>query len=353
MRKNSGQRRFQHPSFDRVLYFFWALALISLTKSAILDKEYIIVMESSLPKLIVLLGPTASGKTAWGLEFAQKFNGDIISADSRQIYQKMTIGTAKPEGEWKWDGFGRTYFVNGIRHYLVDFLNPGKSFSASEFRDLAIKHARNTIKNGRVPMVVGGTGLYISTLIDNFSIPPVAANPKLRQGLEEKSLADLVLLLEKMDPETVKVIDKNNKRRLIRALEVCILSGEPFSAQRKKGEPLFDVLLIGIDTPRETLRERIETRVDAMIQAGIIKEIEILLKQKYGWQLPSMNGIGYRQFKDYFDGVLDLPATIAGLKRDTWQYARRQLTWFRREEKIKWVQTKEEAERLIAEFLQK
>lgn len=304
-----------------------------------------------LPKLIVILGPTASGKTSWGLELAKKHNADIISADSRQIYQKMTIGTAKVRGEWRWDGFGRSYFVGDIRHRLVDFLNPGKSFSAAEFRDQAVKYAKIAYKNGRVPMVLGGTGLYISSLVDNFVIPRVAANPKLRQGLEEKNNAELLKILETLDPKGAPFIDHNNKRRLIRALEVCILSGEPFSEQKKKGDQLFDILQIGIATPREVLYERINTRVDEMIATGIVTEIENLLKQKYGWNLPSMNGIGYRQFKNYFEEKATIAEVAELLKRDTRNYARRQMTWFKRDPRIKWCSSVEEAEKLVAEFL--
>lgn len=304
-----------------------------------------------LPKLIVILGPTASGKTQWGLELAKKYDADIISADSRQIYQKMTIGTAKVRGEWRWDGFGRSYFVDDIRHHLVDFLNPGKVFSAAEFRDRALKHAKVAYKNGRLPIVLGGTGLYISTLVDNFVIPRVGANSKLRQGLEEKSNAELIKVLETLDPKAVETIDRDNKRRLIRALEVCILSGEPFSEQKKKGDQLFDILQIGIETPREVLYERINTRVDQMMAAGLVAEIEKLVKQKYGWNLPSMNGIGYRQFRDYFEKNVPLEEISEMLKRDTRHYARKQMTWFRRDPRIKWCASLEDAKKLVDDFL--
>lgn len=310
-------------------------------------------MNHPLPKLVVLLGPTASGKTGWGIEIAKKFDADIISADSRQIYQRMNIGTAKPAGEWRWDGFGRSFFVQGVRHRLVDFLNPGKTFSAAEFRDQALKYTKIAQKDGRLPLVVGGTGLYISTLVDNFIIPRVAANQKLRQSLEEKTLPELVALLETMDPKSAAVIDKNNRRRLVRALEVCIMSGEVFSEQRKIGDPLFDVLEIGIEVDREVLRDRINKRIDQMVADGLVQEIEKLLKQKYSWTLGSMNGIGYRQFKGYFEGRESLESAVEKLKMDSWQYARRQLTWFRRDKRIQWVKTLPEAQALVEDFLKK
>jgi tRNA dimethylallyltransferase len=309
--------------------------------------------ESQLPKLIVLLGPTASGKSGWGLELAKKYRGEIISADSRQIYQKMTIGTAKTPGEWRWNGLRRTYMVDNIPHYLVDFLNPSKVFSAAEFRDNALKYIKIINKNGHVPIVVGGTGLYISSLVDNFTIPSIAANASLRKSLEEKSALELTELLEKIDPASVAKIDTKNKRRLIRALEVCIMSGEPFSAQQKKGAPLFDILQIGITTPRELLYERINKRVDEMMEAGLVDEISRLLKQNYSWQLPSMQGIGYRQFKDYFAGLISLEQVVEILKRDTRHYARKQMTWFRRDQRIQWCASYAEAEKLITIFLNK
>ncbi len=307
--------------------------------------------ETKLPKLIVLLGPTASGKTGWSLRLAKKINGEIISADSRQIYKKMDIGTAKAGGEWKRNGLRRTYFVEDIPHHLIDFLNPGKTFSVAEFRDKAIKYAKLSYKNKRVPMLVGGTGLYISSVVDNFNIPRVTANKKLRKSLEEKTNQELMELLQRLDHEHANNIDPKNTRRLIRALEVCILTGEPFSAQKQKGEPLFDILQIAPDIPREILHERINTRVDEMVEEGLIDELKNLLKQKYGWNLPSMQGIGYRQFKSYLDGRESLEDAIEILKRDTRRFARRQMTWFRRDKRIKWCKTYEDAEKQVLDFL--
>ena len=154
-----------------------------------------------------------------------------------------------------------------------------------------------------------------------------------------------------MDPESARVIDKKNKRRLIRALEVCILSGEPFSEQRQKGEKLFDVLQIGVEVPRDVLYERINARVDDMIKRGLVKEVEFLLEKKYTWHLPSMSGVGYRQFRPYFEGAETLDRCIELLKRDTRRYARRQLTWFRRNKDIQWYSTYEDAEKAVQDFL--
>ncbi len=310
-------------------------------------------MLESLPKLIVVCGPTASGKTQWGLDLAKQFKGRVISADSRQIYKKMAIGTAQPEGEWRRVGLHKDFFVQDVPHYLVGWLDPGKTFSAAEFRDRALKYAKLIQRAGETPIVVGGTGLYVSALVDNFSIPRVAASPKLRRSLEGKPLSELTTLLQKLDPEAAATIDLKNPRRLIRALEVCILTGEPFSAQKKKGTPLFEVLQIGIRVPRETLYERINARVDQMMTAGLEKEVKALLKQKYSWNLPSMNGIGYREFKEYFANQTTLAQVVELIKQNTRQYARRQLTWFNRDNRIVWCDNYADAATKVAAFLGK
>lgn len=309
-------------------------------------------MLEALPKLIVICGPTASGKTQWGVDLAKQFNGTVISADSRQIYKKMAIGTAQPEGEWRRNGLRKSFFVQDVPHHLIGFLDPGKTFSAAEFRDRALKYTKLIRKAGKVPFVVGGTGLYISALVDNFSIPRVPASPKLRRSLEEKPLPELVALLQKLDPEAAAAIDTHNPRRLIRALEVCILTGEPFSAQKKKGTPLFDVLQIGIRVPRETLYERINQRTELMMNAGLLKEVEALLKQKYSWTLPSMNGIGYREFREYLEGRAPLPQVVEMIKQNTRQYARRQLTWFNRDNRIVWCENFDEAVAQVKRFVE-
>lgn len=307
--------------------------------------------EKYYPKVMVLVGPTASGKTNWAIRLAEKFNGEIVSADSRQIYKKMDIGTAKEPGEWRRDGLHKTYYIKNIAHHLVDFLDPGKAFTVSEFRDKAVKYCQQIIKKGKLPIVAGGTGLYIHALVDNLQIPQVPPNNKLRRSLEEKNNEELIKWLASLDPKSAETVDGNNKRRLIRALEVCILSGTPFSEQQRKGDREFDFLQIGIEAPREVLYDRIDKRVQNMFDRGLLKEVEALMKQKYSWELPSMSGIGYRQFKDYFAGVTSLDEVKENLMRDTRHYAKRQLTWFKRDERIRWLSEYEEAERLVEDFL--
>ena len=309
-----------------------------------------------LKKVVVILGPTASGKSDWGIRLSKKYKGEIISADSRQVYKKMDIGTAKVEGGWNWQtswkGLRHVFLSQDVIHYLVDIIDPGKKFTVAEFKDRSVKHIKTIHKSGHTPFVVGGTGLYISSLVDNLVIPRIPPNNTLRKSLEDKTNEQLIQLLENLDPITAKRVDRKNTRRIIRALEVCILTGQPFSSQQKKGAPLFDFLQIGISVPREVLHERISRRVDNMVKHGLVDEIKDLLRQKYSWALPSMSGIGYRQFAEYFSGKKTLVSAIEELKRDTRRFARRQHTWFKRDKRIVWCQSFEEAEKNVKEFLE-
>ncbi|MEK9182938.1 MAG: tRNA (adenosine(37)-N6)-dimethylallyltransferase MiaA [Patescibacteria group bacterium] len=306
-----------------------------------------------LSKLVVILGPTASGKTDFSIELAKRFNGEIINADSRQIYKKMNIGTAKVRGAWQKnkETNEKVFVYENIPHYLVDFIDPGDDFSLAQFKDLVVARAREIISRGKLPLLVGGTGLYIQAVVDNLLIPAVPPNKKLRKSLEEKTNLELVELLAKLDPLAVRTIDVENKRRLIRALEVCIWTGKTFSGQQNKGEPLFECLQIGLSVPRDELNNRIAERAEKMMERGLLEEVRALVKQRYGWNLPSMSGTGYKQFANYFQKKISLEEAVELLKRDTRRYARRQMTWFKRDIKIKWVSNVEDAARLITEFL--
>ncbi len=317
-------------------------------------ENLVMLKQTNLPKLIVLLGPTASGKTAWGLRLAKELKAAVISADSRQIYKKMTIGTGKPDGTWRpYDPTHEVYEVEGVPHFLMDIIDPGRPFTLSQFREEALTHIALVQSREQIPILVGGTGLYISSLVDNFRIPQVPPNKKLRKSLEEKTTPELLRLLKQLDPEALKFIDVKNTRRVIRALEVCMLTNESFTTQRKKDDPIFDILQIGIAIPREILYKRIDERVDEMVERGLVHEVDLLIKQRYGWDLPSMSGIGYRQFRAYIEEKVPLETIITHLKQDTHRFARRQMTWFRRDKRIQWVERYEDAENLIKEFLLK
>ena len=307
----------------------------------------------NLPKIVIILGPTASGKTDLSIELAKKFNGEIISADSRQIYKKMNIGTAKPEGEWGKVSGHKAYVVQEVPHYLVDIVDPGKSFTLADFKEQAAEHIQEIISRGKLPIIVGGTGMYIWSLVENLDIPKVAPNSKLRRSLEKKPLSELVELLKNYDSENAEKIDLKNPRRVIRALEVFITSGGSFFEQRTKSTPLYDILQVGLVRPREELYKRIEQRIDGQMEQGLIQEVESLMKQKYGCQLPSMSSLGYKQVATYLRGEISLEKAIEDFKRDTRRYAKRQMTWFKRDKNIIWLAPEEykKAEKLIAEFI--
>ena len=308
-----------------------------------------------LPKIVVILGPTASGKTNLAISLAKKYNGEIISADSRQIYQKMDVGTAKPEGEWKKFRGKKVFVSDSVPYYLVDVADPGNNFTLADFKARALEHIADIISRGKLPFVVGGTGLYLWSILENLDIPQVAPNLKLRRSLEKKSLPELVTLLKETDPDSAEKIDLKNTRRVLRALEVFITTGESFFKQRTKSTPLFDVLKIGLIWPKEKLYARIEQRIDQQMKQGLEAEVQKLLKQKYGPILPSMSSLGYKQIAAYLRGETTLAQAVENFKRDTRRYAKRQMTWFKRDKDVIWLLPEEfkKADKLINDFLKK
>ncbi|MBU1612978.1 tRNA (adenosine(37)-N6)-dimethylallyltransferase MiaA, partial [Patescibacteria group bacterium] len=297
----------------------------------------------NLPKIITILGPTASGKTSLGVALAKRFNSEVVSADSRTVYKGMNIGTAKPSlGE-----------MQGITHHLIDVVEPDEEFTLSDFKKMAQDKINDILKRGKLPIIVGGTGLYFWAIVDNLDMPAVAPDYKLRAELEKKSLEELVADLEKIDPTTAAKIDLKNPRRVLRALEVCLGSGGSFFEQRRKAKPLYDVLQIGLKWPREELVERINRRVDKQIEDGLVEEVRGLAK-KYSWSLSSMSGIGYKQIGYFLRGEMSLDEAIEEIKKDTRQYAKRQMTWFKRDGRIKWIEKSdyEKAEKILQDFVE-
>ena len=304
-----------------------------------------------LPKILVILGPTASGKTDLGIFLAKKFNGEVINADSRQIYKEMDIATAKPYGKLEMQkGVKQVYMVEGVPHYLMDIVDPNEEFTLANFKIEAEKTIADILRRGKTPIIVGGTGLYIWAVVDNLQIPKSKPNLAIRAELEKKTLSELTAMLETIDPESADAVDLKNPRRVLRALEVAIDSGRSFVRSQKKGKPLYNALQIGIECPREILYERINERVDKQIVEGLLDETK-KLAEKYSWDLPSMSSIGYRQIGYFLQGKMDLPQAIEVLKRDTRHYAKRQMTWFKRDKRINWISKIDEAEVLIKKFL--
>jgi len=290
-------------------------------------------------KLIVILGPTGSGKSDLAIKLAKQFKGEIVSADSRQIYKEMDIGTAKVTKKE----------MQGIPHYLIDIVKPNQDFSLAQFKKKAVAQIKEIQKKGRVPFLVGGTMLYIQSIVDNLQIPEVKPDKKLRTKLENKTNQELYNQLKKLDPKALEVIDVNNQRRLIRALEVCLSTGQPFSQQKQKGPALFDILQIGLRPDKQVLDKKISQRADKMIKAGLIKEVEKLIK-KYGTKPYSMSGIGYQEIIPYLEKKISLNESKELIKIHTRQYARSQMSWFKRDKRIHWIKTYQEAEKLTRKF---
>jgi tRNA dimethylallyltransferase len=299
-----------------------------------------------LQKLIVIIGPTASGKSDLAVKIAKEFNGEIISADSRQVYRGMDIGTAKP---------GKKELA-AIKHYLIDIRDPDQDYSAGRYKKDAIRAIDKTIKVGKIPILIGGTGLYIDAVVKNLEFPKVKENKKLRARLEreirEKRLDFVFKKLVDLDPEAAYIVDPQNPRRVVRALEVALISGKPFSAQRRTGRPLYDALEIGINVPPKVLKEKIAKRIEQMVKNGLVDEAEDLVR-KHGPNCKVLDAIGYREITDYLKGEISLAEAMEQMKKNTWHYAKRQMTWFKKDKSIKWISDPREAEPLILEFLNK
>lgn len=285
-------------------------------------------------RLIAVVGATASGKTALSIELAKKYNGEIVSADSMQIYKGMNIATAKPTKEE----------MQGIPHHLMDFLSPTETFSVSEYVNLAKKAVDNIILRKKVPIMCGGTGLYYNSFADNIKFSEEETDYKLREGLNQRYINEggevLLNELAKFDEETAKKLHKNNSKRIIRAIEIYKTTGITMSEhiKRSKLEPSpYNIIAIGITyADRQKLYDRINKRVDIMIENGLIEETKEFYSQ-YKSNTASL-AIGYKELKPYLDNKVSFEEAVEKLKQETRHYAKRQLTWFRRDQRIKWIQ---------------
>jgi tRNA dimethylallyltransferase len=305
--------------------------------------------KNQLPKLIVVAGPTASGKTGLAVELARRFDGEIINADSMQVYRGMDIGTAKPAIEER----------KGIPHHLLDVVDPDEEYNASMYRIMASSAVLDIIERGRRTFVVGGTGLYIKSLLGGlFECPP--SEPELRQSLtrewESAGAQELYERLKRLDPEGAWRIHQNDRVRIIRALEVIFLTKKlPSTLSREHGfsDHAFNALEFCLDRAREDLYHRINRRTLTMIDAGLVEETERLLRKGYSPRLKSMQAIGYRQAVEYLEGKYSVGEMTERIQRDTRRYAKRQLTWFRADSAYVWLEPQEVEKfvRVIDEFL--
>lgn len=281
--------------------------------------------------LVAVIGPTAIGKSRLALHLAQKFNGEIVNADSRQVYRFMDIGTAKPDKRER----------DLIPHHLIDIVDPDEPFSLGLYKQLASEAIKNIRQKNKLPILVGGSGLYIWSIIEGWTIPEVPPNIRFRKKMEtlaeKKGIQSLFRELQDIDPVAADKIMPTNLRRIIRALEIFHASGKPPSELWHKHPLDIPVLLIGITTNRKKLYETIDRRVDNMIGDGLMDEVKNLIDCGYSLDLPSMSGIGYRQIGMFLSNKLSLPEAIQQIKYDTHKYARRQYTWFQlTDTRIKW-----------------
>jgi tRNA dimethylallyltransferase len=275
-------------------------------------------------ELIAIVGPTAVGKTAHAIELAQRIGGEIISADSRQIYRQMDIGTAKPSPAE----------LAAATHHLIDICDPTDEFSLATYQELALAAIEGILGRGRVPLLVGGTGQYLAAILEGWQIPRVPPQPALRAELEAQALAEgsasFHARLAAIDPAAAAKIAPSNLRRVVRALEVYMITGQPISELQRRAPPPFAVRTLWLQRERGPLYARIDARIDAMLAAGLLAEVAGLRERGYGWDLPAMSSLGYIQFQPYFEENAPLAACVERLKFDSHAFARRQDAWFKR-----------------------
>lgn len=288
-------------------------------------------MTAEPPRVLVIVGPTAVGKTALALALGQRFGGEVISADSRQIYRYMDIGTAKATPEER----------ALVPHHLIDIVDPDEELTLAHYRALAMQAIEEVWARGKRPMLVGGTGLYIWAVLEGWTIPEVPPDPALRAQLEEEAkregYAALHARLAQVDPVAAGRIDPRNVRRVIRALEVYYRAGTPISHLQRRDPPPYRTFIVGLTMPRPALYARIDARVDRMMAQGLVEEVR-WLRARYADDLPAMSALGYRQIVQYLRGEVSLEEAVALIKRHTRRFVRQQYNWFRlNDPRILWV----------------
>ena len=297
-------------------------------------------------KLVAVIGPTATGKSSLAIKLAQEFGVEIVSADSRQVYRYMDIGTAKLSHDE----------LSLVPHHLIDTINPDEDFSLAQYRQQAYTTIEEIQEHDKMPLLVGGSGLYVWAVLEGWEIPEIPPDPELRHRLEKRAAAgetdELYRELMKIDPTAAQKIDRRNVRRLIRALEVSRNAGAPFSKLQGKEAPPFDILIIGLTTERTELYRRVDARVDRMIENGLVEEVKKLVEMGYSLSLPSMSGIGYKQIGVFLNGEITLEDAIQKIKTETHRLVRRQYNWFRlKDKRIHWFDIEQDIEPEIRELV--
>lgn len=288
-------------------------------------------MKKTHPVTLVLVGATAVGKTELSLRIAERFGGEIINADASALYRGLDIGTAKPTAEER----------ARVRHHLIDIASPDKTVTLSEYQGLCYKHIDGILRRNMLPIVVGGSGLYVTAVIDGYTIPRVPPDHDFRDALEKEAAQSgneaLHARLQEIDPITAANTDSRNLRRVIRALEIYEIAGRAPSQLKRQAPPPYRFAILGLHRSREQLFKRIDERIELMLQQGLVEEVESLLDQGYLTSLPSMSAIGYRQIADYLQGSLSLDEAVSQMQKLTRQLARQQHNWFKNRADIHWI----------------
>ena len=285
------------------------------------------------PKILCVVGPTASGKTDYAVELALKCGGEVVSCDSMQIYKHMDIGTAKPTADE----------MKGVKHHMIDIIEPNESFSVARFSEMARECIDDILLRGKMPVLCGGTGLYFDSTINNINFIQMDTDDEYRKDLESaaKEFGNeyVYKILKRVDEESAESIHPNNLKRVIRALEIYKTTGKKKSELDKEqlSEPLYEPEITGLMRDREVLYDRINKRVDIMMEKGLVDEVSDLIKIGIDTEATSMQAIGYKEIIEYLDGKTSLSDAVDKIKRESRRYAKRQLTWFKRNEKIHWI----------------
>ena len=299
-------------------------------------------MCEAMQKVIAIVGPTASGKSDLAVQLAQRLNGEIISADSRQVYKGMDIGSGKITKKE----------MRSIPHHLLDVASPRLKFTVYQYKTLALKAIKQIHAKGKLPILVGGTPFYVYSVVDNYVFPEVKPNSKLRAQLEKLSIKELLLKLQKLDPERASSIEQKNKRRLIRALEIVITTDQPVP-QRRKTTPLFDVLILGIKKSPEELKKRIRKRLLKRLEEGMIEEVEKLHRGGLSWKRLEEFGLEYRFIAQYLQQKISYKEMVQILEKAINDFARRQMVWFKKDSRVHWLTDISGAKDLMKQFLLK
>jgi len=315
-------------------------------------------MTKANPKIIVILGPTSSGKSDLAIKIAQKFNGEIISADSRQIYCGMDLGTGKIERDFSIPkskiqiSNSKIYWSNRIAHHMIDIVNPKTDYSVAKYKKAAEKVIESILKRNKLPIICGGTGFWIKAIVDDVDFPEVKPDFKLREKLNKLSAEKLFAMLQKLDLERAKKIDAKNKVRLIRAIEICKKLGSVPNTKYNIQNTKYNFLQIGIDTSKEKLHQNIEKRLAVRFKKGMIKEVENL-HSKFGvsWKRLEMFGLEYRHIAQFLQKKLTRQEMKEKLFQESKDYAKRQMTWFKKDQRILWFKNYSQSKKAIQKFL--